>query len=121
MLAQLRHVLDVGHGAGLEVSLCGEMASEPLWAILLAGLGFRVLSVAPPALPLIKWVLRTMPLEVAREGATRAVAAATAEEVEAILVEVARPYLDLRLLGLRDALPGEKGGASLRQRSDPES
>ncbi len=121
VLAQLRHVLDVGHGAGLEVGLCGEMASEPLWAILLAGLGFRVLSVAPPALPLIKWVLRMMPLEAAREGATRAVGAATAAEVEAILVEVTRPYIDLRLLGLRDALPGGKGGASLRQRSDPES
>jgi phosphotransferase system enzyme I (PtsI) len=121
VLAQLRHVLEVGHGAGLEVSLCGEMASEPLWAILLAGLGFRVLSVAPPALPLIKWVLRMMPLDAAREAATRAVDAATAEDVESILIEATRPHLDLRLLGLRDALPGGKGDASLRQRSDPES
>jgi phosphotransferase system enzyme I (PtsI) len=121
VLAQLRHVLDVGHARGLEVSLCGEMASEPLWAILLAGLGFRVLSVAPPALPLIKWVLRTVPLGAAREGAVQALAAGAAGDVEAIVLDVTRPHIDPRLLGLRDALPGERGGASLRQRSDPDS
>jgi phosphotransferase system enzyme I (PtsI) len=121
VLAQLRHVVEVGHARGIEVSLCGEMASEPLWAILLAGLGFRALSVAPPALPLIKWVLRTVPLATAREGAARALAAGSAGEVEAGLQEVVRGHIDPRLLGLRDALPGEKGGASLRQRSDPDS
>ncbi|HSE26844.1 MAG TPA: phosphoenolpyruvate--protein phosphotransferase [Gemmatimonadales bacterium] len=121
VLAQLRHVLDVGHARGLEVSLCGEMASEPLWAILLAGLGFRTLSVAPPSLPLIKWVLRTVPLAAAREGAARALALDTAAEVEATLLEVTRAHIDLRLLGLRDALPGERGGASLRERSAPDS
>ncbi len=121
VLAQLRHVLEVGNATGREVSLCGEMASEPLWAILLAGLGFRALSVAPPALPLIKWVLRNVPLAAAREGAVRALAAGTAADVEAAVLDATRAHIDLRLLGLRDALPGGRGGASLRQPSDPDS
>ncbi|HJS48675.1 MAG TPA: phosphoenolpyruvate--protein phosphotransferase [Gemmatimonadales bacterium] len=121
VLLQLRRVLDAGRAAGLEVGLCGEMASEPLWAVLLAGLGFRSLSVAPPSLPLIKWVLRTVPLAAAAEGAAGALAAGGAAEVERILLEVTRAHLDVRLLGLRDALPGEGGGASLRQRSQPDA
>ena len=45
--------------AGIPVSVCGEMASEPLSAVLLIGLGYDRLSVSPPALPLVKWVVRT--------------------------------------------------------------
>jgi phosphotransferase system enzyme I (PtsI) len=120
VLAQLRHVLEVGRAAGREVSLCGEMASEPLWAVLLAGLGFRTLSVAPPSLPLIKWVLRTVPLEAAREAAARSLVAPSAAEVDAALLEATRTHLDVRLLGLRDALPEGRGDASLREPITPD-
>ncbi|MGH7518757.1 MAG: phosphoenolpyruvate--protein phosphotransferase, partial [Gemmatimonadales bacterium] len=61
VVRQLKHVLEVGEAAGLPVSVCGEMASEPLSAVLLVGLGYTRLSVAPPALSLIKWVIRTVP------------------------------------------------------------
>ena len=47
------------------------MASEPLSAVLLMGLGYRTLSVAPPALPLVKWVVRTVPLPSAARGGRR--------------------------------------------------
>ena len=61
IVRQLHRVVEVGKTAGLPVSVCGEMASEPLSAVLLLGLGYDRLSVSPPALPLVKWVIRTVP------------------------------------------------------------
>ena len=40
-----------GRGARLPVSLCGEMAADPLHAVLLVGLGVRDLSMTPAAIP----------------------------------------------------------------------
>ena len=51
IVRQLHRVAEVGHAAGLPVSVCGEMASEALSAVLLIGLGYDRLSVSPPALP----------------------------------------------------------------------
>jgi phosphotransferase system enzyme I (PtsI) len=55
VLRLLKMVADAARRAGKPASVCGEMASEPLSAFLLIGLGYETLSVAPPALPLIKW------------------------------------------------------------------
>ena len=72
IVRQLHRVAEVGREAGLPVSVCGEMASEPLSAVLLIGLGIDRLSVSPPALPLVKWVVRTVPEEAARRAAEEA-------------------------------------------------
>jgi signal transduction protein with GAF and PtsI domain len=69
------------------------MASEPLAVILLTGLGYDTLSVAPPSLPLVKSVVRSVPRAVAREVAAAALAARTAGEVERLLEAAAKPYL----------------------------
>ena len=45
IVRQLQRVLEVGQAAGIPVSVCGEMASEPLSAVLLLGLGYDRLSV----------------------------------------------------------------------------
>ena len=87
IIRQLQQVVEVGRAAGISVSVCGEMASEALSAVLLIGLGYERLSVSPPALPLVKWVLRTVPDDVARQAATAALGAASAEEVSAALRE----------------------------------
>ncbi|HWB42627.1 MAG TPA: phosphoenolpyruvate--protein phosphotransferase, partial [Gemmatimonadales bacterium] len=80
VVRELRHVADVGRDAGLPVSVCGEMASEALSAVLLVGLGYERLSISPPALPLVKWVVRTVPDEAARQAADLALRASSAEE-----------------------------------------
>src|SRR5215210_3392850 len=81
VVRQLHRVLEVGRAAGVAVSVCGEMASEPLSAALLIGLGYERLSVSPPALPLVKWVIRTIPEEAAQRAAAGSLAAASAAEV----------------------------------------
>src|SRR5256886_11865551 len=54
----LKMVVDAARAAGKPVSVCGEMASEPLSAFLLLGLGYDTLSVAPPKLTIVKWMVR---------------------------------------------------------------
>ena len=113
IVRQLHRVLEVGRAAGLPVSVCGEMASEPLSAVLLIGLGYESLSVSPPALPLIKWVIRTVPEEAARGAASAALNAASAADVSAALREAVGEYIDLRLLDPQSMLPGRGRVASL--------
>lgn len=113
IVRQLHRVLEVGKAAGLAVSVCGEMASEPLSAVLLLGLGYDCLSVSPPALPLVKWVVRTVPEESARSAAAAALTASSAAEVSNVLREAVGEFMDLRLLDPHSTLPGRGRVASL--------
>jgi len=113
IVRQLHHVLQVGRAAGIPVSVCGEMASESLSAVLLLGLGYDRLSVSPPALPLVKWVVRTVPEPAAARAAESALAAASADEVSETLRSVVGEYIDVRLLDPSSALPGRGRGGTL--------
>jgi len=113
IVRQLKHVLEVGKAAGLPVSVCGEMASEPLSAVLLLGLGYDCLSVSPPALPLVKWVVRTVPEASAARAADAALTAANAAEVSNLLREVVGEFMDIRLLDPHSTLPGRGRVATL--------
>jgi phosphoenolpyruvate-protein phosphotransferase (PTS system enzyme I) len=83
--------------AGVEgeraVSVCGAMASDPLAAILLVGMGLRSLSMEASAIPEVKAALARVTLDEARDAAARAFAAATAQEVEQGLAESFAPRL----------------------------
>lgn len=105
IVRQLQQVLALGRAANIPVSVCGEMASEPLSAVLLIGLGYERLSVSPPALPLVKWVVRTVPEPAARQAAESALQARSAEEVSEALRSVVGEYIDVRLLDPQSALP----------------
>ncbi|KTD36612.1 phosphoenolpyruvate-protein phosphotransferase PtsP [Legionella nautarum] len=67
MLRTLMKVVEGGHAAGVEVSICGEMASDPLAVILLLAMGFDTLSMNSTSLPRIKWVIRNISLANARK------------------------------------------------------
>ena len=119
VVRQLKRIADVGAAGGVPVSVCGEMASEGLSVVLLIGLGYRRLSVAPPALPLVKWVIRSVPEAAARQAAEAALRAPTADAVLEALREAAGQYVDLRLLDPQAALPGRARVASLPRDSGP--
>lgn len=63
VLQLVKSVLRAGRRAGIEVSICGEIAGEVLYTMLLIGLGFRTLSLVPSQIPLIKRVIRSVHLE----------------------------------------------------------
>jgi phosphotransferase system enzyme I (PtsI) len=113
VVRQLHQVLEVGRAAGIPVSVCGEMASESLSAVLLLGLGYTQLSVSPPALPLVKWVIRTVPEAAAARAAESCLTAANAGEVSETLRSVVGEYIDVRLLDPHSALPGRGRVATL--------
>lgn len=85
VLRLIRRTVEVGDNAGLPVAVCGEMASQPLMAFALLGLGLRELSVNPRSVALVKRVVRSVSAANARAAVDRAVEAATAEEAEALL------------------------------------
>jgi phosphotransferase system enzyme I (PtsI) len=51
--------------------MCGEMAGDPQYTLLLLGLGLRTFSCSPPALPEIKKIIRSVTMEQARKVARR--------------------------------------------------
>ena len=113
ILRQLRTVQQAASAAGIPVSICGEMASEPLSAVLLMGLGFVELSVAPPALPLLKLIVRSVPASAAEAAAARALGASTADEVVDILRTAIGAHLDLAMIDPAGALPAYRPPTSI--------
>jgi phosphotransferase system enzyme I (PtsI) len=82
VLRLIRRTQDVGAQHGLDVCVCGEMASQPLMAFALIGLGLRTLSVAPRAVALMKRLIRGISAGIAVEAADAALASKTAAAAE---------------------------------------
>jgi phosphotransferase system enzyme I (PtsI) len=85
VLRLIRRVVEVGRAHNIEVGVCGEMASHPLTAYALIGLGVHELSVAPRSVSTIKQLVRGICVSHAEDAASAALDAATASEAEAIL------------------------------------
>ncbi len=67
VLMALKEVVSAAHAEGKPVSICGEMAGDPVAAVLLLAMGFDSLSMNSTHLPKVKWLLRKMTLEHAQE------------------------------------------------------
>jgi phosphotransferase system enzyme I (PtsI) len=114
VLRLLKLVAEAARSAGKPASVCGEMASEPLSAFLLLGLGYETLSVAPPALPFIKWLIRQVTTAQARAAADAALAARSAELALDILRFALAEAVDLTLLDPDARLPAGRRSGSLK-------
>lgn len=93
VLRLIRNTVEVGQATGVSVSVCGEMASHPVMAWALLGLGIRELSVNPRAVAHIKRALRSVSAADARDAADAALAAPTAAQAEALLAQRLRDAL----------------------------
>jgi len=82
VLRLVKRTVDVGRAAGLEVAVCGEMASQPVMAFALIGLGVRQLSVAPRTVTLLKHIVRGISAQLAAEAAEAALASDNAAGAE---------------------------------------
>ena len=60
VLHELKRILASAKAINMPVSLCGEMAADPVAVVLLLGLGLRTLSMSAAKLPSIKWLIRNL-------------------------------------------------------------
>ncbi|CNB47793.1 fused phosphoenolpyruvate-protein phosphotransferase PtsP/GAF domain [Yersinia similis] len=81
MLQVLRQILMQATESGLQVSLCGEMAGDPMGALLLVGLGYRNLSMNGRSVARIKYLLRNIELSDAQALVVRVLTAQMTTDV----------------------------------------
>ena len=90
VLNLINQVVKSAHRAKIDVSLCGEMASEVEYTPLLLGMGFTSLSLAPPMIPEIKKIIRTVSLSQCNRIARKALKMDTAKQIVSFLREETR-------------------------------
>jgi phosphoenolpyruvate-protein phosphotransferase (PTS system enzyme I) len=86
----LKTTVDAAHNHKIWVSVCGEMAGDPMLVPLLIGLGVDELSAAPPLVPPVKFLIRQLNLTQARELAEFALQSESAADILARCQELAR-------------------------------
>lgn len=88
ILRTIQMVIDAAHGRKVRVGVCGEMAGEPLYALMLIGMGVDELSMNAIAIPAVKKIIRSSCLSESLEIARKALNFMTAEEVEQYIFRV---------------------------------
>jgi phosphotransferase system enzyme I (PtsI) len=97
VLRMIRQTVDAGHACGRSVGICGEMAGEPLFAMVLLGLQLDNLSMNAASLPLVKRVLRSATATAARALAQHVLTLDCSEQVEATVRESMQEHLQEHL------------------------
>ena len=97
VLRMIRQTVDAGHACGRSVGICGEMAGEPLFAMVLLGLQLDNLSMNAASLPLVKRVLRSATATAARSLAQHVLTLDCSEQVEATVRESMQEHLQEHL------------------------
>jgi len=85
VLRVIHEIVRAAGAQGLPVSLCGEMAADPLHALVLLGFGVRELSMSPAAIPRVKEAVRAVTIEDARDAALACLSLPSAREIETAL------------------------------------
>ena len=82
VLRLIKNIIDAGHKEKIWVGMCGEMAGEPGFCLLLLGMGLDEFSMSPVGIPEMKYVIRNVRFKDAKEVALEALKLSTGEEVE---------------------------------------
>jgi phosphotransferase system enzyme I (PtsI) len=93
VLRLIRTVIQDAYKAQIDVSVCGETASEPEYVMLLLGLGVRTLSMTPPMIPEIKQVIRSVTMEDCNHLTREVLAMNSERQISSYLRSAARKIL----------------------------
>jgi len=63
VIHEIQRIVKLANKSGLKISLCGEMAANPIAVMLLLGMGIRHLSMSSAKIPLMKWIIAQCPIE----------------------------------------------------------
>jgi len=90
ILRLVKNTVDAAHAHGIKVSVCGEMAGDPMYTPLLLGLGVDELSAAPPLIAQVKFIIRRLKIADCRELAAQALKTESPSEILAQCVGMAQ-------------------------------
>jgi phosphotransferase system enzyme I (PtsI) len=93
VLRLIRMVSQDAHKAQIELSVCGEMASEPEYVMLLLGMGVRTISITPPMIPEIKQIIRSVTIEDCNNVARVVLGMNSERQISSYLRDAARKIL----------------------------
>ncbi|MFB3925968.1 MAG: phosphoenolpyruvate--protein phosphotransferase [Syntrophales bacterium] len=82
VLKMIKMIIDAGHRAGIRVAMCGEMAGEPAYTMILLGLELDELSMNPLAIPRVKKIIRNSTLSECRALLEKVLMFESAQEIE---------------------------------------
>ncbi|MBT5380104.1 MAG: phosphoenolpyruvate--protein phosphotransferase, partial [Opitutae bacterium] len=81
----IKQIIDAAKVANIPIGVCGEIAGETPYAALLLGLGLRELSITPPNLPEVRYILRRLALKDMEDLASNALQCGDPQEVQQLL------------------------------------
>jgi len=93
VLRLIRTVVQDAYKAQIEVAVCGEMASEPDYIMLLLGMGVRTLSLTSPMIPEIKQIIRSVTIEDCNNLARKVLSMNSEKQISRFLRDAARKIL----------------------------
>jgi len=93
VLKLIRMTLEAARDKSIPANLCGQMSGNPIYTMLLLGLGLRQFSITPSVIPEIKKVCRSVTIEQCGQIAERARLMENARDIKAYLKEELRKHV----------------------------
>lgn len=98
IIHEINRITQIAKACDLPLSVCGEMASDPVAALLLIGMGVRRISLSSDKLPRIKWLIRAVTMQQAEAFLQQALQLDTADAIRAQGEDI------LRSIGLQNLI-----------------
>ena len=87
VLRMLKHIVDVSNEYNVPVSICGEMAGEPQYTMVLLGLGFKNLSMSPTYMYQVKRLVRSVTISECQEMVQKLLQYSDTRDIENLVRE----------------------------------
>jgi phosphotransferase system enzyme I (PtsI) len=88
ILRLIRNTVEAGHAHDIWVGMCGEIAGDPLYSVLLVGLGLDEISISAYMIPEVKRIIRGITYDEAKTLARKAMGLSTADEIRTLVASV---------------------------------
>lgn len=93
ILHSIKRVADAANKAGKKASVCGEMAADPLCALMLAGMGIREFSLSAPSIPVVKQAIRSNSMEACRRLSRAALSCRNSDDMAHCLADARKKLI----------------------------
>ncbi len=99
VLRMIRKVVEIGHRAGIPVAMCGEMAGDPAYTMILLAMEIDELSMNPLAIPKVKEIIRATTLKESRQLMKKVMTMSSASEIREVVEQTMREKFSNLLAG----------------------